>query len=121
SRRAPYLFTGWFWYLVTLIPVIGLIQVGSQAMADRYMYFPLTGLSIGFVWGGWEVLKRTNGRSGIAAVVLVVTSVLLARATTKQLSYWQNSVTLFRRALSVTSNNGIAEGNLSSALLSKNE
>ena len=65
ARRRPYLAVGWFWYLGTLVPVIGLVQVGMQSMADRYSYIPLIGIFIALAWGGWELASRwcSQGRS----------------------------------------------------------
>jgi tetratricopeptide (TPR) repeat protein len=117
----PYLLVGWFWFIGTLVPVIGLVQVGSQATADRYMYLPIIGLAVAFAWTGWEFLQNTAWARAIATAVFLVSSTLMLQATTRQLSYWRNSVTLFQRTVSVTSDNGIARGNLSSALLGENK
>jgi len=103
--REGWLFTGWFWFLGTLVPVIGLVQVGSQAMADRYAYVPLIGIFIGVVWGGWrlwEALKLPPaGAMLLAATVLVVCGGL----TRQQMKFWQNDGVLFTHALAVTSDN----------------
>ncbi|MEW6668808.1 MAG: tetratricopeptide repeat protein [Thermodesulfobacteriota bacterium] len=102
---APYLFTGWFWYLMTLLPVIGIIQVGSQAMADRYTYIPLVGISLTVAWGVPEALaERRLKRIGLAlgwGLILL----LLCLSTWAEVGYWKDGITLFRRALQVTSNN----------------
>jgi Flp pilus assembly protein TadD len=108
-RKHPYLAAGWFWYLGTLVPVIGLVQVGTQAHADRYMYVPMVGLAIMWVW------SAADGKvPSIVAAALVLCCIPL---TWVQAAYWQNSGTLFERALAVTSNNAIAEHNLGSYLL----
>jgi len=108
ARQNPCLFVGWFWFLGTLIPTIGLVQVGSQSMADRYMYIPSVGLFILVVWGfnnllNWRPHWRriTTFAGGVAlAGCLVCTEI--------QLSYWQNSIKLFRHAIEVTTDNFVA-------------
>ena len=110
-RSRPYLAVGWFWYLGTLVPVIGLIQVGSQARADRYAYLPMVGLSIMLAWGLLEVPKSKVAISGAVAVCLACAVVCAA-----QVQYWRNSETLFRHALDVTSGNYLAHHNLGVAL-----
>lgn len=118
---------GWLWYVITLVPVIGLIQVGWQSMADRYTYIPVIGLFIIFAWGVRELLGlagRRPARSGESRkFVLTPTSVLaasvivaLTAATWLQVRYWENSRTLFERAVSVTTNNYVAHENLGLAL-----
>jgi len=106
-RIRPYLFTGWFWYLGMLVPVIGFIQVGVQAHADRYTYLPQIGLGIAAVWGisdlaQWLNLQRTVR---FAAVALIAVLVFLSW---RQTGYWRNGETLWTHALSVTNNNEIA-------------
>jgi Flp pilus assembly protein TadD len=118
-RRSPYLPVGWFWYLGTLVPVIGIVQVGTQGMADRYMYFPLVGLAIMVAWGVPQLagtLLRTSKAKTIR-VIGVVTLALLAWRTWVQAGYWKDSETLFRHALAVTENNEIAEHGAAKALL----
>jgi protein O-mannosyl-transferase len=107
----PYLAVGWLWFLGTLVPVIGLIQVGAQARADRYMYIPMVGLSIMLAWGLREVSKNKVLISGAVAACLV--SAVLCEA---QIQYWRNSETLFGHALDVTSGNYLAHHNLGVAL-----
>ena len=116
AQRRPYLVIGWLWYLVTLLPVIGLVQVGLQSAADRFTYIPLVGIFISMTWSvaDW-VADRPLARvaaSATAAAALYACAV----ATRIQLRYWQDSVTLFRRAVAVTSGNFIAYGNLGAAL-----
>ena len=106
----PYLAVGWLWYLGTLVPVIGLIQVGAQARADRYMYVPMVGLSIMLAWGASEILKR---RAAVIGVVACVACGVLCEA---QIRYWRSSEMLFRHALDVTTNNYLAHHNLGVAL-----
>jgi tetratricopeptide (TPR) repeat protein len=110
-RTHPYLAVGWFWYLGTLVPVIGLIQVGAQARADRYAYLPMVGLSIMLAWGLLEVPKSKVAISGAVALCLACAVVCEA-----QVQYWRNSETLFRHALDVTSGNYLAHHNLGVAL-----
>ena len=119
ARRFPYLFVGWFWFLVTLLPVSGIVQVGIQSMADRYAYIPLIGLSIVFAWGGnslAETFHEMRMAVVIASVVVLVLGAFLWCAGS-QASYWQNTETLFRHALLVTPSSPVAHRNLASALL----
>jgi tetratricopeptide (TPR) repeat protein len=115
-RRRPYLLVGWFWFLGTLVPVIGLVQVGSQSMADRYTYIPLIGMFVLLVWGFADVVQRWPrgslvGRS-LAAIALTACVVL----TWFQVQTWRNSLTLFTHALKVTPENFISHENLGVAL-----
>jgi protein O-mannosyl-transferase len=113
-RRAPYLTVGWLWFMGTLLPVIGLVQVGGQARADRYTYVPMIGLAIALVWGCAELLRRRPRAQVALAAAVLLTCVPSTRA---QLAYWQNSETLFRHALAVTTGNDVAEHNLGDYLL----
>jgi tetratricopeptide (TPR) repeat protein len=97
-RRAPYLLTGWLWYLGTLVPVIGLVQVGGQAYADRYTYFPQIGLLLGLCWG---VADLVRGRAQLAFAATAVTAVTLAGLTVSQLQAWRNSDALWNHAYRV--------------------
>ena len=115
-RPCPYLFTGWFWYLGMLVPVIGLVQVGVQAIADRYMYLPLIGVSIGAVFGLGELAKRLRLRPGMMTLAGGIVLVGCLWGTARQLRYWRNSETLFEHAVAVTTDNPVAQGNLGSAL-----
>jgi tetratricopeptide (TPR) repeat protein len=108
----PYLAVGWFWYLGTLVPVIGLVQVGMQARADRYTYLPMVGISIMLAWGMAELMaKWPRARFTLQAVSVLVCLGWLA-VTWTQVPYWQNSVALFQHAIAVTESNFIAETNL---------
>jgi tetratricopeptide (TPR) repeat protein len=107
-QSKPYLFVGWFWYIVTLMPVIGIVQAGMQAMADRYTYIPLAGIFILAIWG---VAEATTGWPWQRPVLTILTGATLtacALLAWKQVSYWKNSTTLFTHALAVTHNNYIA-------------
>jgi tetratricopeptide (TPR) repeat protein len=109
----PYLTVGWLWYLVTLLPVIGLIQVGAQARADRYTYIPMIGLTIAFVWGASEALERwPRVRLALAAAICSACLVF----TWLQLQYWRDSTALYQHAIAVTSENYLARFNLALVL-----
>lgn len=111
----PYLLFGFLWFLITLLPVIGLLQSGRQTMADRYSYFSSLGITIAVVLLARDTLgQRFSAR--VARTITGMTTALLASLTFVQLSYWANSETLFRRALAVTSNNYIAHINLGATL-----
>jgi len=114
--RAPFLLVGWFWFLGVLVPMIGLVQVGAQSMADRFTYIPCVGLFIMLVWGGWRLLEnRTFGRE-IAAALAVLSISTLATAAWLEIGFWKDSVTLFRHAVEVTKDNSVAEHNLAFSL-----
>jgi tetratricopeptide (TPR) repeat protein len=116
-ERRRYLLMGWLWYLVAMIPMIGIVQVGRQAMADRYAYLPFVGLFIIAVWTCGELFASM--KVSVFAQVSIAAAVLLAYACTAflQIHYWRNSYTLFSHAVAVTSRNGIAEVNLGTALV----
>ena len=111
-NKRPYVFTGWFWYLVMLIPVIGLVQVGEQGHADRYTYLPHIGLFLLAVWFAADVAAVRESRSRFATATAVVIILGLASAAFIQASYWRNSETLWTHALDVTSDNDFAHNNL---------
>jgi len=111
--RWPYLAVGWLWYLVTLVPVIGLIQAGAQARADRFTYIPMIGISIVVVWGVSEALAAwPRIRLALAAAVCSACLVL----TWLQVGYWRDSISLYQHAIDVTSDNYVARFNLASVL-----
>jgi protein O-mannosyl-transferase len=118
-RQAPYLAVGWFWYLGTLVPVIGFVQVGEQAMADRYMYIPSIGFFLMLAWAIPELVAKWPGwRFAIAftgALLLATCSVV----THAQLRYWRDSRTLFEHAIAITQNNAVAQDNLGIELMDK--
>ncbi len=111
-RRRPWLAVGWFWYVGMLVPVIGFVQVGAHSMADRYTYIPLIGIFIVLAWALAELASRRP--AGRMVAVLVGVSVLGACvvATTRQLSYWRNTFTLFEHALALNFENSVAHDNL---------
>lgn len=108
GSKHRYLITGWFWYLITLLPVIGLIQVGRQAMADRYSYISLTGLFIIVAWGAPELSGRWRYKKAILFISALLAISAMSVRTCFQLGYWRNSETLFRRTLEVTEDNYMA-------------
>ncbi len=115
-RRYPFLLIGWLWFCGMLVPVIGFVQTGSQAMADRHTYLPSLGMLMFAVWGAYEPTRRWRyhvialSMAGSAALVLCLA------LTRQQIGYWQDSETLFRHALEVTENNYVAHYNLGTAL-----
>jgi Flp pilus assembly protein TadD len=111
-RKHPYLLAGWFWYLVMLLPVIGLVQVGEQGHADRYTYLPNIGLFLVAVWLAGDTLAvfKVPVRLGLASAIVIMFA--LARAAFVQTSYWHNSESLWTHALAVTSDNDVAHNNL---------
>jgi len=118
-RRRPYLAVGWFWYLGTLVPVIGLIQAGDQAMADRYAYLPIIGLFIMAAWEAshWATRRPAlRGPLGAAAVCAVLACLIAARA---QVGYWRGDKELWARALAVTRGNYVAETGMGTVLLAE--
>jgi tetratricopeptide (TPR) repeat protein len=116
ARRRPYLLFGWFWYLTTLLPVSGLIQVGGQSMADRYTYVPLIGIFVMISWGVAEMASSWRLRAPALAATAFVALLVLAFVAWRQAAYWQDDRTLFSHAIDVTSDNYLAELNLGIAL-----
>ena len=123
ARSRPYLAVGWLWYLAVLVPMIGLIQVGRQAMADRYTYVPFIGLFIMIAWGVTEGVRAWRHRRGtvghahtsfLTAVSLAVV-VALAACTWQQTGYWRDGVRLWKHTVSVTTGNSLAHYNLGTA------
>jgi Flp pilus assembly protein TadD len=116
ARRQPHFLVGWLWYLGTLVPVIGLVQVGGQAMADRYTYVPLIGLFIMVCWGiPVRLLNSRFSRVVLATAVGILLS-FLTGSTWKQLGHWRSTIALFAHALEVTSGNYVAHDSLGNAL-----
>jgi len=116
-RKQPYLTVGWLWFLGTLVPVIGLVQTGLQpALADRYAYVSFIGLFIMLAWGIPEVLRGWQKSKIVLGIFSIVFLIVLMMTTWLQLRYWTNSVTLFKHALDVTTNNYVAHNNLGIAL-----
>lgn len=111
-RRFPYLFVGWFWFLGTLIPVIGIVQVGSAARADRYTYLPHIGLFVALVWLGGAAVQRRPRMRRVAVAAGAVVVVALAAQCYAQVGYWRNNVTLFKHAVAVSPLSAKARFNL---------
>ena len=120
ARALPYLFVGWFWFLGTLVPTIGLVQVGMQARADRYTYLPLVGIFLAVTWGLGDLLARLRlRRLGFAAAVLVLG--LCGFLTRSQVGYWHDGVTLWEQALRVEPENVRARVSFGTALLDRGD
>jgi protein O-mannosyl-transferase len=118
ARRFPYLPVGWFWFLVTLFPVIGVVQAGSQAMADRYAYVSMIGFLVMIAWGTTTIGEHLGLSSHWLIILGASALIALAVTTALQLTYWQNSYTLFRHALEATNqNNYIAYSHLGTVSL----
>jgi len=111
-QRAPSLAVGWFWFVGTLVPVIGLVQVGIQAMADRYMYVPLIGLLMAVAWGAGAIAERRPAARWAFAAAGIAALVAWIPITRHQIGFWKDSESLFRRAVAVTSDNHLAFNNL---------
>jgi len=112
AGQRPWVLVGWFWYLLTLLPVIGLFQAGDQLMADRFTYIPLVGVFVIIAWGIAEViarLPRLQPAGAVAGVLIVAASAVAAR---QQVQHWRNSETMWRRALAVTTGNHRAHAGL---------
>ena len=120
-RRCPYLLMGWLWFVGMLVPMIGLVQTGGQAMADRHSYLPSLGVLVLTIWGAYELTRRWRygviGLSVAGAAAIVLCMVL----TREQLGHWKDSEALFRHALEVTENNYLAHMNLGVALDQKGQ
>jgi len=119
ARRAPFVLVGWAWFVVSLLPVIGLVQIGMQSTADRYTYVPLIGIFLALAWTAAAIADAappwsTAVVAGIAASAVVACGVL----TLQQLTYWRTDVALYRHALAVTRDNFVAHNNLGLALVS---
>ncbi len=121
ARRFPFVLVGWLWFLGVLFPVIGILQVGDQAHADRYTYLPLTGLFILVVWLAWHWADDQKQRKQFLLWSGVSLLLVCAAVTRSQLSHWENSVTVFRRAVMVTSMNHIAMNNLGAELAAREQ
>jgi FKBP-type peptidyl-prolyl cis-trans isomerase/Tfp pilus assembly protein PilF len=117
-RRRPWLAVGWFWFLIALVPVIGLVPVGLQAMADRYTYLPSFGLLLAGLWSGREAIRFWEPRRLVVAAAGVLLAVCAAR-TWNQLAYWRNSPALYEHALKVTKDNYLAHCYLGTTLLNE--
>jgi tetratricopeptide (TPR) repeat protein len=115
-RTLAYLPVGWFWYIGTLVPVIGLVQVGIQAKADRYTYVPLIGLFIIITWGVSDLIKQWRYKKIALSITAIAVLLVLMRISLLQVRHWENSRTIFEHTLSVTTRNYLAHNNLGLAL-----
>ena len=127
SRKYPYLAVGWLWYLISLLPVIELIQVGMHARADRYMYVPMTGIAIMIAWGLPDLISRmqkhnskeagqANKMIGIVAAAVIVA---FTACSYQQIGYWRDSMSLFNYTVNIDPNNYVGHNNLGVALLNQ--
>jgi len=126
-QKAPYFVVGWFWYLGTLVPVIGIVQAGGQAMADRYAYVPLIGIFIIVAWGLPELMAKWRHRNKVLTVLAGIWIPTLMVMTWTQVGHWENSITIFKHTIRVTDKTyptfALAHYNLGEALVAegKNE
>ncbi len=116
ARTAPYLLVGWLWYLIALLPVLGLVQAGVQARADRYTYVPMVGIGIMVAWGLAALARRAQATRRALAVAACIALSIYGVLAWQQVQYWRNSETLFRRAIAVTTGNYVAHAALGKAL-----
>ncbi len=116
-RSAPYLLVGWLWYLVTLLPVLGFIQAGPQARADRYTYIAMTGIALPVVWGIATISSRWRYQRVALAGAAILALAIFSALAFQQVDYWRTTETVFRRALAVTSDNAFAHRGLASGLI----
>jgi Flp pilus assembly protein TadD len=118
-RRTPYFLVGWLWYLGVLVPMLGIVQVGTFSHADRFTYLPQIGLLIVFAWGAGDLIRKWRLPTPLPVFGAVAILALCSVLTVRQIHFWSDSETLFRHALAVTHDNGLAESSLGSALLEK--
>ncbi len=116
SRGARYVLVGWLWFIGTLVPVIGLVQVGSQAMADRYTYVPMIGLGVIAAWGGADLLRSSRHGQLVAGIVMLAVVSACSLLTWRQVQRWRDSATLFEHTLNVAGDSWFAHFNLGAAL-----
>jgi Flp pilus assembly protein TadD len=121
ARTRPWLLVGWFWLLGVLVPSSGLIQAGTQAMADRFMYVPVMGVIVAVIWGIHGLVRGGRYQQIALSVAGSAVVVLCTVLTRQQLGHWKDSEALFRHALEVTENNFIAHNNLGAALGKKGQ
>ena len=116
ARRRPYLLVGWLWFAGTLVPVIGLVQIGGQSMADRYSYVPLIGVFVMATWAVGDLAASLPHRRWVLGLAAGATLAGLAALCARQLAFWKDGTSLFRHALAVTEDNWVAHANLSATL-----
>jgi tetratricopeptide (TPR) repeat protein len=120
-RRRPWFAVGWLWYAGTLVPVIGLVQIGLQAMADRYTYVPLIGLFIMVAWGVAELLDRWRHKEKLLTTAAIIVLAVFSTISWRQVTYWKDSTALFTRTLDVTQLNYFAHNALGNALKARGQ
>jgi len=120
-RGRPYLLVGWLWYLIMLLPVIGIVEVGLQGHADRYTYLPQVGLYIALTWLAADVARPLPHRKGILAAVGSAIVIILSACAWRQTTYWRNSETLWTHTLAVTTDNDVALTNLGTLLMERGQ
>ena len=118
-RQKPYLVVGWFWYLGALVPMIGLVQVGQQATADRYMYLPMVGLLLMLCWGLADWADERKPRVVVLAILATLVLAALGALTYRQVAYWHDSEVLWSHAVAVTKDNYVAHVNLGETFLNQ--
>jgi len=119
AKRFEYLFVGWLWYAVTVAPVIGIIQIGNYAMADRYSYLPSIGIAIMLAWGVPSLIKSEKIRKKILIPAAIAAVIIMTFLTWKQCGYWRDSAVLFGHALKVTKNNYLAHNSIGLAMFAE--
>ena len=119
ARQRRYLFVGWFWFLGTMVPMIGLVQVGAQSMADRYAYIPFIGLFIAVCWAGAEILRARPLPRLAAPLASGIVLLALALVTSRQIGNWGDNLRLWTHTLEVTRNNFVAEDSIAMALVAQ--
>jgi hypothetical protein len=119
--RRPYLLVGWSWYLVTVLPVIGLVQAGRQALADRFTYIPMIGVLVAVVWMAQEVLAASSIPRPAVGSLTAAVAVVLASLSRQQVATWRDSATVFLHAARVTEGNATAWKNAGSALFQRGQ
>ncbi len=117
AKRLPYLIVGWLWYTITILPVIKIVQIGDDAMADRYTYLPSIGIFIMLAWGIFLLLKNEAMRKKILLPVAIAIIILFSVLTWKQCGYWKNTATIFNHTLRVTENNFLAHSIIAAVLV----
>ena len=118
-KRLPFLFVGWLWYAVALLPVIGIIKVGNFSMADRYTYLPSIGIAVGLAWGMPLLFPRKDLRKKILFPAGAAIIAFMAVLSWQQCGYWKNSMELFNHALLVTKDNALAHNNIGFAFIAE--
>jgi Flp pilus assembly protein TadD len=116
-RRAPYVLLGWLWFLGVLVPMIGLVQVGAFARADRFTYLPQVGLLVALAWGAGDLAKHWRWPRSVLPACAIAALLACAVLTIRQIGFWHDSETLFRHALAVARDNGLAHESLGTAIL----